>query len=292
MVGFYGLGLSNEVHSIEGRVNFPFLEGFYSGACVLAILNLMIIYYMSKSWNDPVRLSYLAAYFTFNLALLFMINSRISILIFLFVALLLSFKVIEKTKGLFVGSLFTVPILLNSGLILYQILTLPFFVSILKRVDIEDVTTFNGRAFIWRNAMNWLTDDQRGIFLGNGYKGHYFLDLISDVAKLWNSDIKDYHHMHLHSSSFEILVSQGIVGFVIFMLLFYKLFTYYKRKYRNGDEQGIFFAVGVFLLFIMQVDTFVYLESSGSVIFSLLLANVVIAHPPSPDTPPSSGQFA
>jgi hypothetical protein len=301
LMGFYGLGLSNEVHSIEGRVNFPFLDGFYSGACVLAILNLMIIYYMSRSLDDPFRLAYLAAYFTFNLALLFMINSRISILIFLFVALLLSFKVIEKTRGLFVSSLFTVPVLLNSGLILYQILTLPFFVSILKRVDIEDVTTFNGRAFIWRNAMNWLTDDQRGIFLGNGYKGHYFLDLISDVAKLWNSDVRDYHHMHLHSSSFEILVCQGIAGFAIFMILFYRLYVYYRKKYRDGDEQGIFFAVGVFLLFIMQVDTFVYLESSGAVIFSLLLANVVITHPPRerdsraenryPDTPPY-GQFA
>ena len=278
LMGFYGLKLSNEIHSIEGRVNFPFLDGFYSGACVLAILNLMLIYYMSKCWKDPVRLSLLAAYFIFNLTLLFMINSRISILIFLFVAFLLSFRLIEKTRGLFVGSLFTVPVLLNSGLILYQILTLPFFISILQRVDIEDVTTFNGRAFIWRNAMNWLTDDQRGILLGNGFKGHYFLDLISDVAKLWNSDAKDYHHMHLHSSSFEILVCQGIVGFVIFMILFYQLHTYYKKKYKEGAEQGIFLAVGVFLLFIMQVDSFVYLESSGSVIFALLLSNALITH--------------
>jgi O-antigen ligase len=128
--------------------------------------------------------------------------------------------------------------------------------------------------------MNWLTDDQRGIFLGNGYKGHYFLDLISDVAKLWNSDVRDYHHMHLHSSSFEILVCQGIVGFVIFMILFYRMYAYYKKKYRSGDEQGIFFAVGVFLLFILQVDTFVYLESLGSVIFSLLLSNALITHQP------------
>jgi O-antigen ligase len=280
LIGFYGLGLSNAVHSIEGRVNFPFLEGFYSGACLLAILNLMLIYYMSKCLDDPVRFSYLLAYFMFNLVLLFLINSRINILIFLFAAFLLSFKLIDKTRGLFVGSLFTVPVLLNSGLILYEILSLPFFVSILKRVDIEDVTTFNGRAFIWRNAMNWLTDDQRGILLGNGYKGHYFLDLISDVAKLWNSDVRDYHHMHLHSTSFEILVSQGVVGFVLFMILFYQLFAYYKKKYKHGEEQGIFFAVVVFLLFILQVDTFVYLESLGGVIFSLLLANVLITHPP------------
>ncbi len=279
LIGFFVLGLSNELHSIEGRLNFPFLDGFYSGACVLAILNLMLISYMSRWLNDPVRFVGLAAYFMFNMALLLMINSRINILIFLFVAILLIFKVIEKTRGLFVGSMFTIPLLLNSSLILYQILSLPVFVSLLKRVDIEDVTTFNGRAFIWRNAMNWLTYDQRGIWFGNGYKGHYFIDLISDVAKLWNSDVKDYHHMHLHSSSLEILVCQGLIGFFIFMVLFYKMYNYYKGQYQSNNPQGIFFSVSVFLLFVMQVDTFIYLESSGSVVFSLLLANALIKHP-------------
>ena len=193
---------------------------------------------------------------------------------------MLSFRLIEKIKGLFLGSLFTVPVLLSSGLFLYQVLTLPIFTSMLKRVDVQDVMTFNGRAFIWQNVLNWMTDDQRGIFWGNGFKGHYFLDLISDVAKLWNSDVRDYHHMHLHSSSFEILVCQGIVGFAIFMILFHRVYTYYKAKYKHGNEEGVFFAVTVFLLFILQVDIFVYLESSGSVIFSLLMANALIQHKP------------
>src|SRR5579859_7487473 len=279
LFGFFVLKLSNEFHSIEGRLNFPFLDGFYSGACVLTILNLMLIYYIMKLKNDPFRFSYLAAYFLFNLVLLYLINSRINILIFLFVAILLSSRLIEKVRGLFLGSLFTVPILLSSGLVLYEILTLPIFTTMLKRVDIQDVMTFNGRAFIWQNVMNWLTDDQRGIFFGNGYKGHYFLDLISDVAKLWNSDVRDYHHMHLHSSSFEILVCQGIFGFAIFMIVFYRVFAYYRLKYQNKDPEVVFFSVVVFLLFILQVDIFVYLESSGTVILSLLMANALINQP-------------
>src|SRR5258706_8983037 len=280
LFGFFVLKLSNELHSIEGRLNFPFLDGFYSGACVITILNLMLIYYMTRTQNDPFRLAYLAAYFILNLVLLNLINSRLNILIFLFVALLLSFRVIEKIKGLFVSSLFTVPILLSSGLLLYQILTLPVFVTMLKRVDIQDVMTFNGRAFIWSNALSWITDDQRGIFWGNGFKGHYFLDLISDVAKLWNSDAKDYHHMHLHSSSFEILVCQGIFGYGLFLVLCYRIYSYYKKKYQAGDPEGVFFAVAVFLLFILQVDMFVYLESSGMIIFSLLLSTVLVNHIP------------
>jgi hypothetical protein len=282
LFGFFVLKLSNEFHSIEGRLNFPFLDGFYSGACVLTILNLMLIYYIRQTRNDPFRISYLAAYFILNLVFLYLINSRLNILIFLFVALLLSFRVIEKARGLFVSSLFTVPILLSSGFLLYEILTLPVFITMLKRVDIQDVMTFNGRSFIWQNVMTWITDDQRGIFWGNGFKGHYFLDLISDVAKLWNADVKEYHHLHLHSSSFEILVCQGIFGYAIFMILFHRVYAYYKRMYQVGDPQGVFFAVAVFLLFILQVDIFVYLESSGMVIFSLLLATVLVNHKPKP----------
>lgn len=284
LFGFFVLKLSNELHSIEDRLNFPFLDGFYSGACVLTILNLMLIYYMRKLTDDPFRFACYAAYFILNLVLLYMINSRLNILIFLFVALLLSFRVIEKIKGLFISSLFTVPILLSSGLFLYQILTLPVFVTMLKRVDLQDIMTFNGRSFIWSNVMTWLTDDQRGIFWGNGFKGHYFLDLISDVAKLWNADVKEYHHLHLHSSSFEILVSQGIFGYAIFLILFHRVYTYYKKKYQEGDPQGVFFAVAVFMLFISQVDMFVYLESSGQVIFSLLLATVLVNHKLKPAT--------
>ncbi|MBI1767580.1 MAG: hypothetical protein HYR67_04305 [Bacteroidetes bacterium] len=291
LFGFLVLKLSNELHSIEGRLNFPFLDGFYSGACVITILNLMLIYYMARIRNDPFRFSYLAAYFILNLMLLNLINSRLNILIFLFVASLLSFRVIEKIKGLFVSSLFTVPILLSSGFLLYEILTLPVFVTMLKRVDVQDIMTFNGRAFIWNNVMTWLMDDQRGIFWGNGFKGHYFLDLISDVAKLWNSDAKDYHHMHLHSSSFEILVCQGIFGYAIFMILFHRVYTYYKEKYQSGDPQGVFFAVTVFMLFILQVDAFVYLESSGQVIFSLLLASVLVNQQPKPQQETSTRGF-
>lgn len=282
LFGFFGLKMSNEFHSIEGRLNFPFLDGFYSGACVLTILNLMLIYYIRQTHDDPFRVSYLVAYFILNLVFLYLINSRLNILIFLFVALLLSFRVIEKAKGLFVGSLFTIPILLSSGFLLYQVLTLPVFITMLKRVDIQDVVTFNGRSFIWQNVMTWITDDQRGIFWGNGFKGHYFLDLISDVAKLWNADAKEYHHMHLHSSALEILVCQGIFGYAIFLILFHRVYTYYKRMYQAGDPQGVFFAVAVFLLFILQVDLFVYLESSGMVIFSLLLATVLVNPEPTP----------
>ncbi len=273
LFGFFILGLSNGVHSIEGRINFPFLDGFYSGASLLAIINLFLLYFLKRTWNDPLRFASLASFFLVNLSFFFLINSRLTILVFVLV-LALSLLGMIRLKGLFTFSMFTIPLLLSSGVLIYKVLQLPGLSSLLQRVDVEDVTTFNGRAFLWRDAMDWLLVDQQGLIWGNGYKGHYFLGLISDVAKLWNE--KDIHHMHLHSTSMEILVCQGLVFFTIFVMLFYQVYSHYRERSRNDEEEGAFLPVVVFLLFIMQVDTFLYLDNLGFVIFSFLVARIVI----------------
>jgi hypothetical protein len=273
LVGFYILGLSNGVHSIEGRINFPFLDGFYSGASLLAIINLILLYYLQRAWSDPFRFTSLVVYFLINLALFFQINSRLTILVFALVLALCLFRLI-RMKGLYIISMFTIPILLSSGVLIYKLLQLPGASSVFQRVDVEDVTTFNGRAFLWRDGMDWLLNDQQGLIWGNGYKGHYFLGLISDVAKRWNE--KDLHHMHFHSTSMEILVSQGLVFFLIFAALLYHLYRYYKDKHKSGKEEGAFLPVIIFLLFIMQVDGFLYFDNMGFVIFSLLVARIAV----------------
>ena len=273
LVGFFGLGLTNGVHSIEGRLNFPFLDGFYSGACLLAIINFLLLYYLRKNWQYPVRVLLLGGYFMLNLGMLILINSRLTILIFFFVLGIYTVGLI-RARGLFWISQLTLPILLSSGLLIYELLQLPGLSSILQRVDVEDVTTFNGRAFLWRDAMDWLLYDQRGLLFGNGYRGHYFLDLITDVAKLWNE--KETHHMHLHSSSLEILVSQGLIFYIVFCILLYKTFIYFRARSREEKSEGAFLPIVVFLLFVLQVDTFVYMDSLGFVIFSLLLSRAVV----------------
>jgi hypothetical protein len=273
VVGFFALGLSNEVHSIEGRLNFPFLGGFYNGASLIAIINIMLLYYLQRTWTEPLKFVPLGVYFFFNLALFFLINSRLTILVFMLVMVLCLLGLI-RIRGLYLTSLFTLPILLGSGIFLYQVFQLPGLSSMMQRVDITDVTTFNGRSFLWNNAVDWLLYDQQGLFFGNGYKGHYFLNLIADVAKLWNE--KNSYHMHLHSSSMEILISQGLVFFGIFVFLFYRIYRYYLLEHREGRMDGAFLPVIIFLLFILQIDTFVYLDNLGFVIFSLLVAKIAI----------------
>lgn len=273
VVGFFGLRISNAIHSIDGRLSFPFIDGFYSGASLLAIINLLLLYYLRNAYSNPIRFVSLGTYFIFNMVLFLMINSRLTTMIILLVVLLMLFRAV-RVRGLYLLSMFTLPILLSSGAIIYKVIQLPGLASLLRRVDIEDVTTFNGRAYLWQDAINWLTTGQEGLWLGNGYKGHYFLGLITDVAKLWNE--KNANHLHLHSTSLEILVCQGIVVFALFSFILYKIYKYYRSKHHDGLAEGAFFPVIVFFLFIMQVDTFLYDESLGFVILSLLVANVAV----------------
>lgn len=273
LLGYYGLGLSNEVHSIDGRLNFPFLDGFYSGASLLAIINLLLIHYLKKFTSNPLQFIGLAAFFIFNMVLFLMINSRLATMILLFTLALIFIRAI-RLRGVYLLSMFTLPILMSSGLIIYTIMQWPGLNTLLRRVDLEDVTTFNGRAYLWQDAIDWLTKGQEGLFFGNGFKGHYYLGMVEDVAKLWNE--KDVHHLHLHSSSLEILVSQGIIFFAVFAIILYKIYSYYRNKHKEDSGEGAFFPVIVYLLFIMQVDTFVYDDSMGFIILSFLVANAAV----------------
>ncbi len=275
VIGYYVFGLENGTHSIEGRLSLPFIDGMYSGACMIAVVNLMVFYYMKKALgnNDSYRFSYLLLYFLINLVLLFLVNSRLANLTFRLVFGLALFNVIHRFKGLYLIGVFFVPLLLNLGLLLYQILTLPVFRVIMQRVDLKDVTTFNGRSFGWEQAIDWFLYDQTNVVFGNGYNGHYFLHLMTNIAKLWNVRETD---THLHSTSLSILVDQGIVGAILMLLITYTTYMYFKNQMSMRKEEGILFSVMVFILIVMQVDMFVYRESAGWIILSLLVAFAAI----------------
>ena len=269
LVGLFGFGLVNETHSIEGRINFPFLDGFYSAAGLLSIINILLMFYLRNVLEDPIRFSLLGFYFVLNSVLLYLINSRLTILIFLFVFCLIIFHAI-RGRWLYWLSLFLVPILLSTGLLLYKVLKSPVFESMMKRVSVEDVVTFNGRSYLWKDSMDWLLYDQRGLMFGNGFRGHYFLDNIQDVVVRWN--VEERQHLHLHSTSFEIMMSQGILAFVLYCIIFFRVYKHFRKQHVKETEEGALFPVVVFLLFIMQVDTFVYMDSTGALIFALLVA--------------------
>jgi hypothetical protein len=184
------------------------------------------------------------------------------------------FKLGTRFAYLFLFSFFTLPLLLNTGKLIYQILSLPVFVSLLQRVDMFDIMTFNGRSLLWENVFDWMWFDQRGFIFGNGFQGHYFLGIEYDVAKLFG--IKDLDSLHLHSAVLEIIVNQGIVGIILVMAVFFKTCLYFKKLYEQQANDGAFYYVLVFMMLLLHVDMLQYMDNLGSTVFSLLVARTVV----------------
>lgn len=270
----YAAGMTNQGHSLEGRVNLPFFGGLYTAASVLVMMNLMLIWKMRNVWwTNPVRMFGYSVYFAINCLVIFQINSRLTMMIFVGVLLLIFMRGI-RSNLVYWSSLFMIPLLLNLSILVYQILTLPVFESVMQRVDYENVTSFSGRAYLWEIGLAWLVEDQRGLLFGNGYQGQYFLGNLREIAALWNPDTPD--RMHFHSSSLEVVVNQGLFGLVLFMVIAYKVFKRYKEKFIKDRPDGVFFFVVVYLLYDLQVSTFVYLDGMGSVFLAFLTAGIIV----------------
>ncbi|MCB0791120.1 MAG: O-antigen ligase family protein [Flavobacteriales bacterium] len=270
----FAAGIGNLVHHFEGRVNLPFMFGIYDGAHLVALMNLMLLFYIRDFTNRP--LTYIAAllFFVVNMGLMMDINSRLSVMIFIVLLGLFAFRAMKAIRGLYTISLFTMPLMMSFSLLIYQVLSLPFFTAILERVSKEDVTTFNGRTYIWTAAADWALNDRTGILFGNGYKGQYSLRLLDFVAVLWGEPHS--YNLHMHSTFLEILIDQGVVGLVLMYVCMWHAFKFYRRQYLDGTNMSPLFGACVYLLFIWQIDIFCYGFEIGGAIFYCLLGAAAI----------------
>src|SRR5690606_18502889 len=192
----YGAGLSNQGHNIEGRVNLPFFGGLYSAASVLVVMSLMLIWRMRKVWwSNPFRMAGYSGFLAVNFLFLYLINSRLTLMIFAAMLVLIFIGGIRSIAVYWV-SFFMIPLLLNLSILVYQILTLPVFASIMQRVDYENVTSFSGRSYLWEIGMAWIVGDRTGFVFGNGFQGQYFVGILREIAMLWNPDTPDKMHFH------------------------------------------------------------------------------------------------
>lgn len=257
----YAAGISNLVHAFPGRVSMPFMAGIYDGAHLLAVICLMLLFHLGGFRKRPVQAVALYGAFFVGLALMANINSRLSIMIFFVVLVLFITRAIKAVKGLFTISLFTMPLLMSFSLLVYELLSLPFFRAVLDRVTKEDVTTFNGRTYIWEGVWDWFLHDRRGLLFGNGYMGQAHIGLLRYMEKLWDGDS---FLIHMHSTFLEVLMDQGLLILLVLYVLVYRGYRHYRSAYMAGTMEAPLFAAFVYLMFIWQIDIFCYGMDIGS----------------------------
>jgi len=276
VVNLLGLaaGMQNVVHKFEGRLNMPFLRGIYDAAHLMSVINLMLLFYLKDFVRKPVAFLVSLTLYLVNMAVMLNVNSRLSFLMFLILTLLFMFRLMRTVRLVFPISLLTMPILVNGALLVYWFITLPVFAAIFSRVDKEDVTTFNNRTYVWEEAWNWLLDDRRGLLFGNGYQGQYLLSGWEAIGRIFMA--KDPRDVHMHSTFLQIVISQGVVGYLLFVALMWYAFSYYRKQYLAGTLEAPLFAAVVYLLFIWQIDIICYGIDFGNPLIFCLLSVVVM----------------
>lgn len=267
-------GIQPVGYSIEGRSNYPFMLGTYTAAHVLAVTSLMLLFHLRAPLKAPIHFFGVVLALLVSFVMMVQINSRLSLMIFLLLAIMFLTKAIKVVRGIYTISLFTMPLLLSFSLLVYQILSLPFFTAILQRVSKEDVTTFNGRSYIWNAVADWAWSDRRGLLFGNGYKGHYKLHMLDRVAELWDQPFA--YNLHTHSTFTEVLVCQGVFGVSLLYILLWRGFKYYRTQYFQRSRSAPIFGGLVYLLFIWQIDIICYGVGMGHAILFTMLAPLAI----------------
>jgi O-antigen ligase len=271
----YAAGMRNLMHSFEGRVSLPFATGIYDGSHLVALVNMLLLFRIKATdlSQRPLRFFFFSGIYVVNLAAMVSINSRLSFMVFLVFTVLFLFKVMKAAR-VYVLSLFTMPIMMSFALLIYSVVSLPFFANILGRVSKEDVTTFNGRTYIWEAVWDWVVDDRRGMLQGLGYHGHFKIGMLDEVARLWGEE--DAYNLHMHSTFLEILTSQGIIVLGIFYWLMWVTYKYYRQRYIGGFSEAPLYAAMIYILFVYQIDIFAHGIFLGHMVFFTLLAYLAV----------------
>lgn len=268
------VGMRNVLHHIDGRLNLPFVLGIYDAAHMLAMINIMLLFYMKDPVKRPVRFLGLLVFFLVNIVLMLKVNSRLSFMTFILLMGLFMFRMVGRARLMFPLSLFTMSLLTNFALLVYTILTLPFMQAIVSRVNKEDVTTFNNRTTVWDVGWNWLEKDRHGLLLGHGYQGQIHLKGWDHIADVFN--VKDVQNVHMHSTFMQTLINQGVVGYALLLVVVWFTFKYFRDRYRTDALEAPLFALVVYMLFILQIDIVCYGNDFGNALLFCVFAMVVM----------------
>ncbi len=267
-------GMQNVVHKFEGRINLPFLLGIYDAAHLMSVINLMLLFYMKDFVKRPVVFVGSLALYLMNMALMINVNSRLSFLMFLLLTVLFVFRIMRTARLIFPISLLTLPLLVNFALLVYYILTLPIFSSIITRLDKDDVTSFNNRTPVWQVGYDWFMDDRRGLIFGLGYQGQAKLPGWDEIGRIFM--VRNSYDVHFHSTFLQTLISQGLVGYLLLVGVYWYVFSFFRKKYISNALEAPIFAGAVYLLFIWQIDIVCYGVDFGNALVMCLLSMVVM----------------
>ena len=94
--------------------------------------------------------------------------------------------------------------------------------------------------------------------------------------------------IHFHSSFFEILINQGIVGILLMYGVFWAGYKFYRHQYSARLRLAPLYAGFVYFMFTWQIDIENFSYNMGFMVLFVLMGPVVMARIP----PETNGMLA
>jgi O-antigen ligase len=90
------------------------------------------------------------------------------------------------------------------------------------------------------------------------------------IAVMWETD--QPFDIHMHSTFLQVLIGQGVLGYVLMCLCMWHAYSRFRAHYLAGTNAAPLYAAVVYMLFIWQIDIFMYGMEIGNALFFCVLA--------------------
>lgn len=226
LLGFFyadkGFSRSRPSLLFENSYSSPYLSANAFGYMTVSIILFIVIIWLDGRMSTPnffiISMPLILSFLT--------MSSRTSIGIFCLGFFLISFR---YSKKIFL-------FLITSILILASVFFNKFFEVFFLQKSFTNFITLNGRVIVWIDGLTqWITDPL-SVFIGSGGG-------IGPVSVL-----QHYGLTHVHNGFIEILVSNGLLGFVIFMFPFVVATYFYLN---NWHRLGGYKEIGILVLVVL-----------------------------------------
>ena len=232
-------------------------KNIYSSILVLSLPFVLLI---KKSLRYKIILV------SATLLLLVLLQTRSSLLALTISALiLLLYKLDFVKKKIYIFSFITLGLIVLSGLLLKQIGTYDYFVSILDFNDTDSIrsSTIVERLYMWRSSLLMFCDHYLyGVGIGNWaiYFPYYGLSL-------WRLRQGEVIMQRPHNDLIENFTESGILGGLLFsILLLYPLVTSLKQRSK------LFVSIGIISYIVISIFSFPQERVVPSLLFLVLIA--------------------
>lgn len=199
----------------------------------------------------------------------------------LYLAVLLLFVFISPFYKIISSKIFLQSYLIIFPLIPILILFIASYVAELPGIEVlsrsadDNISSLSGRTLIWSSISNEIQEFNIQLLYGYGASGTINSGINNEVAHVFLGGWENTGVKTAHNSILQQLLDKGLIGVVIFLLMFRSLIYTFKGL---KSAEGITFIFGVLsMMLASSLNTLFYFASSESYVLFIILIGLHVS---------------